>query len=80
LAKLVTDKRTAITPLVSQRKYTEALSSLAELRPAVDAFFDKVMVNAEDEKIRANRHALLRELSALFLNIADISHLVPEKK
>jgi glycyl-tRNA synthetase beta chain len=80
LAKLIAEKRAAISPLVSQRKYTEALCTLADLRPVVDAFFDKVMVNAEDEKVRGNRHALLRELSELFLNIADISHLVPEKK
>lgn len=80
LAKLITDKRATVTPLMSQRKYTEALSSLADMRPVVDSFFDKVMVNAEDKNVRANRHALLRELSELFLNIADISHLVPEKK
>ena len=80
LAKLIAEKRSSTEPLIQQRKYTDALSSLAALRPAVDAFFDKVMVNAEDEKIRSNRHALLRELSGLFLNIADISHLVPEKK
>lgn len=80
LAKLVSEKRATINPLIKQRKYTDALCSLAELRAAVDAFFDKVMVNAEDEKIRSNRHALLRELSELFLNIADISYLVPEKK
>lgn len=80
LAGLITDKRSRIDPLIKQRKYTEALCSLADMRPVVDAFFDKVMVNAEDEKVRTNRHALLRELSGLFLNIADISHLVPEKK
>lgn len=80
LAILVAEKSAAIAPLINQRKYTDALSSLAELRPSVDAFFDKVMVNADDEQIRANRHALLRKLSELFLNIADISHLVPEKK
>jgi glycyl-tRNA synthetase beta chain len=80
LAKLVTEKRSAISPLLDQRKYTEALCLLADMRPAVDAFFDKVMVNAEDKNLRANRHALLGELSELFLNIADISHLVPDNK
>ena len=55
-------------------------NSHAVLRPSVDAFFDKVMVNAEDEKIRSNRFGLLAGLRNLFLSIADISHLVPEKK
>jgi glycyl-tRNA synthetase beta chain len=80
LAKLIAEKSAFVAPLIAKRKYTEALCSLADLRPAVDSFFDKVMVNAEDKDVRANRHALLRELSELFLNIADISHLVPEKK
>jgi len=80
LAKLVSDKRAFIAPLINQRKYTEALCSLADMRSFVDSFFDKVMVNTEDKDVRANRHALLRGLSELFLNIADISHLVPEKK
>lgn len=80
LSRLVDGSASKISPLTKERKYTEALCSLAELRPAVDAFFDKVMVNVEDEKIRNNRLALLSNLRELFLSIADISHLVPEKK
>jgi glycyl-tRNA synthetase beta chain len=80
LAKLIDQKYHFVVPLLQQRKYAEALCSLAELRPAVDAFFDKVMVNAEDKDIRTNRFALLLNLQALFFSIADISHLVPEKK
>ena len=56
-------------------EYDAALSHLAGLRAPVDAFFDNVMVNAEDESIRQNRLALLQELRGLFLEIADISVL-----
>ncbi len=55
---------------------TEALAELAALRAPVDAFFDRVMVNAEDESLRQNRLNLLHQLRLLFLQVADISHLV----
>jgi len=51
------------------------LEQLASLRSAVDTFFDDVMVMAEDEKVRANRLALLAELRGLFLQLADVSKL-----
>ena len=56
--------------------YTEALAELAGLREPVDAFFDRVMVNAESETLRANRLNLLQALRLLFLQVADISQLV----
>jgi glycyl-tRNA synthetase beta chain len=46
----------------------------------VDAFFDGVMVMADDAALRNNRLALLAQLRALFLQVADISQLVPDKK
>ncbi|MDZ4201019.1 MAG: glycine--tRNA ligase subunit beta [Gallionella sp.] len=55
--------------------YTGSLQALAGLRVPVDAFFDSVMVNAEDEKLRANRLALLAQLHAAMNRIADISKL-----
>jgi glycyl-tRNA synthetase beta chain len=55
--------------------YTGALTSLAGLREAVDTFFDKVMVNAEDPALRANRLALLARLERLMNRVADISML-----
>ncbi|MEW6647480.1 MAG: glycine--tRNA ligase subunit beta [Pseudomonadota bacterium] len=64
-----------VAPLFSQRNYTEALCQLAGLRGAVDAFFDQVMVMAEDETVRNNRLALLKRLSELFLQAADLSRL-----
>jgi glycyl-tRNA synthetase beta chain len=51
------------------------LVACASLRAPVDAFFDKVMVNAEDAALRTNRHALLRELHALMNRVADLSKL-----
>lgn len=55
--------------------YTSALKSLAPLKAPVDAFFDDVMVNVEDVKLRQNRLALLGELHALMNKIADLSRL-----
>jgi len=65
----------AIQPMVETRNYSEVLLCLAQLEAVVNAFFDAVLVNAEDAKIRANRHALLGRLRALFLQVADISQL-----
>ncbi len=72
LAKVVS----GVQPLLDNNQYTEALSQLASLRQSVDTFFDDVMVMADDEAIRNNRLALLSQLRGLFLNVADISHLV----
>lgn len=65
-----------IVPLVAERDYMAVLSALATLRDPVDAFFEGVMVMAEDETVRNNRLGLLYSLRQLFLNVADISHLV----
>jgi glycyl-tRNA synthetase beta chain len=65
----------AVQPLAASRQYREALERLAHLRGPVDAFFEAVMVNAEDASVRANRYALLARLRGLFLGVADISAL-----
>jgi glycyl-tRNA synthetase beta chain len=62
-------------PLFATRDYTQMLSKLAGLRAAVDAFFDGVMVMADDAKLRDNRLALLAQLRGLFLRVADLSRL-----
>ena len=64
-----------VQPLAAARCYREALERLARLREPVDAFFDQVLVNAEDASVRANRYALLAQLRGLFLGVADISLL-----
>ena len=65
----------AVQPLAEARQYREALERLAHLRAPVDAFFEAVLVNAEDASVRANRYALLARLRGLFLGVADISAL-----
>ncbi|CAM5255206.1 Glycine--tRNA ligase beta subunit OS=Stutzerimonas stutzeri OX=316 GN=glyS PE=3 SV=1 [Stutzerimonas stutzeri] len=65
----------AVQPLAAARHYREALERLAHLRGPVDAFFEAVLVNAEDTSVRANRYALLARLRGLFLGVADISAL-----
>jgi glycyl-tRNA synthetase beta chain len=67
--------REALKPLLAAREYAAALDRLATLRGVVDAFFDDVMVMAENDAVKNNRLALLAELRALFLNVADISKL-----
>jgi glycyl-tRNA synthetase beta chain len=57
-------------------KYREALQGVAALRPAVDRFFEQVMVNAEDEQIRKNRLTLLAGLLSEFSTLADFSEIV----
>ncbi|MBY8946148.1 MULTISPECIES: glycine--tRNA ligase subunit beta [unclassified Pseudomonas] len=65
----------AVKPLIAERNYAEALARLATLREPVDAFFEAVMINAEDAGVRKNRYAMLARLRGLFVNIADISTL-----
>ena len=64
-----------VAPMLEARAYAEVLNELADLRDPIDRFFDDVMVMAEDEAVRNNRLALLGELRALFLHVADISRL-----
>jgi glycyl-tRNA synthetase beta chain len=60
-------------------RYDDALRLMASLRGAVDAFFNKVLVMAEDPAVRRNRLALLNQLARLFLSLADISQMVVER-
>jgi glycyl-tRNA synthetase beta chain len=67
---------------IAQKKgdYLASLKDIAQLRQPVDTFFDKVMVMVDDEKVRANRLALLRDLLSDFSTIADFSEIVSERK
>ena len=56
--------------------YAEALAAIASLRPAVDKFFDDVLVNAKDEKVRRNRLTFLAQLLREFSTIADFAEIV----
>lgn len=62
-------------PLIAARDYVGLLKRLASLRAPVDRYFTEVMVMADDEKLRANRLALLAGLRSLFLRVADVSLL-----
>ncbi|MFA9489291.1 MULTISPECIES: glycine--tRNA ligase subunit beta [unclassified Mannheimia] len=75
LAEAVIALKADVQPLIAQGDYTAVLDKLANLRQPVDAFFDGVMVNAEDQKLRQNRLAILSTLQGLFLQVADISLL-----
>ncbi len=70
----------SVESLRAQNDYEHALIEISKLRPAVDRFFDKVMVMVEDEQIRANRLVLLQTLLANFSTIADFSEIVTEGK
>ena len=75
LHKALENARERVEPMLAERRYTEALTELAGLREPVDRFFDEVMVMADDQAVQNNRLALLGELRALFLDVADISRL-----
>ncbi|WP_339801466.1 glycine--tRNA ligase subunit beta [uncultured Marinobacter sp.] len=75
LAEQVLAQANTVLPLFEKGDYAAALSSLASLRAPVDAFFDEVMVMADDAAVRNNRLALLNRLRNLFLRVADISLL-----
>jgi len=62
-------------PALAQGDYVTVLTRLAQLRAPVDAFFDAVMVNAEDPAVRANRLALLQRLASRLGSVAAIEHL-----
>ncbi|WP_158137567.1 glycine--tRNA ligase subunit beta [Vibrio metschnikovii] len=75
LAQDVAVMSEALEPAFASGNYQQALSQLASLREPVDAFFDNVMVMADDEALKQNRLTLLNDLRNLFLQIADISLL-----
>jgi glycyl-tRNA synthetase beta chain len=75
LAADIESLRQDVERLVTARRYEEALTRLASLRPSVDAFFDQVLVMTDDARVRANRLALLAALQRLFLHIANLSRL-----
>ena len=67
--------RGRIEPLLGSENFTGAMAELAELRPSVDAFFDSVTVNCDNEKLRANRLRLLGHIRAALNAVADFSQI-----
>jgi glycyl-tRNA synthetase beta chain len=72
--------RERVAPLKQARRYRQALELIATLRPAVDRFFDKVLVMAPDANLQKNRLTLLAALLREFSTIADFSEIVPAVK
>lgn len=75
LAGRLEELQTGFGSMVAERRYREALTLIASLRPQVDAFFESVMVMDPDQAVRRNRLALLSSLLNHFSRIADFSEL-----
>ncbi len=80
LAATVPQVAKSVKELSASKQYEQALLEISRLRPAIDAFFDKVMVMVDDENLRANRLGLLQTLVNEFSSIADFSEIVTERK
>lgn len=68
--------KNATNPRIAQADYKGALNELASLDTPLTQFFDNVMVNADDDNLKANRLALLKQVRQLFLSVADVGELV----
>jgi glycyl-tRNA synthetase beta chain len=75
LAKAIDQTKADASAAVAKEDFASAMSAMAKLRPAVDAFFDKVKVNDDDEKVRENRLKLLNEIRAATRAVADFSRI-----
>jgi glycyl-tRNA synthetase beta chain len=75
LAKAIDQVKTEAKAAVAKEDFASAMSAMAKLRPAVDAFFDKVKVNDDDAKVRENRLKLLNEIRAATRAVADFSKI-----
>jgi glycyl-tRNA synthetase beta chain len=80
LAAAIPQVAQRVIELSAAKQYEPALIEISHLRPAIDAFFDKVMVMVDDEGLRANRLGLLQTLVNEFSTIADFSEIVTERK
>jgi len=67
-----------IAEALEKRDYPAVCKALANLKGPVDAYFDKVLVMAEDERLRHNRLSLLARISATFLRMADFSRITTQ--
>jgi len=75
LAKAIDQVKAEAGAAVAKEDFAAAMSAMAKLRPAVDAFFDKVKVNDDDAKVRENRLKLLNEIRAATRAVADFSKI-----
>jgi glycyl-tRNA synthetase beta chain len=75
LYELMTALQARSEPMFAEGRYLQGLTELAGLRPAVDRFFDEVMVMVDDESVKNNRLALLKQLFLCFRRVADFSRI-----
>jgi glycyl-tRNA synthetase beta chain len=75
LAKAIDQVKAEASAAVAKEDFAGAMSAMAKLRPAVDAFFDKVKVNDDDPQVRENRLKLLNEIRAATRAVADFSRI-----
>jgi glycyl-tRNA synthetase beta chain len=75
LAKAIDQAKAEASAAVAKEDFAGAMSAMAKLRPAVDAFFDKVKVNDDDARVRDNRLKLLNEIRAATRAVADFSKI-----
>ncbi|MEP6887342.1 MAG: glycine--tRNA ligase subunit beta [Nitrospirales bacterium] len=75
LSQVLVEAKTHLPSFVAEGEYGKALNTLVQMKPAIDGFFDGVLVNAEDERLRANRLSLLCAVDRLFLSFADFTHI-----
>jgi glycyl-tRNA synthetase beta chain len=75
LAAAIDEAKREASKAVAKEDFAAAMAAMAKLRPAVDAFFDKVKVNDDDLRIRENRLKLLNEIRAATRTVADFSRI-----
>jgi glycyl-tRNA synthetase beta chain len=75
LFKAYQEKKDSCVALIGQRQFAEVFALLASFKPAVDSFFDKVMVMTDEIPLRENRLSLLHEISSLFRQVLDFDKL-----
>jgi len=75
LFKTITKLNPVIIEALKEKNFIAALSSLVDLKNPIDEFFENVMVNTDDQKIKINRHNLLKQLHISLNSVADISKL-----
>jgi glycyl-tRNA synthetase beta chain len=75
LSQVFVEAKTLLPSFVAEGEYGKALNTLVQMKSAIDGFFNSVLVNSEDERLRANRLSLLCAVDRLFLSFADFSQI-----
>jgi glycyl-tRNA synthetase beta chain len=80
LAEITASVREQIEEMIREKKYDLALRSFAAMAPELETFFDQVLVNVEDAKVRDNRLALLQQVGSAVASIGDVTKIVVQRK